>query len=112
MIASFGMNCHPVWQADAHLPQEFLPSMPLVAALTPAPEFFALSFIGDPPLLPAARGIARSTSMDLWRDTSLIFRISAPASAALVRNPARILCPENRAGSKPARRAASLILRT
>jgi hypothetical protein len=27
--------------------------MPLVAALTPAPEFFALSFIGDPPLLRA-----------------------------------------------------------
>jgi hypothetical protein len=27
--------------------------MSLVAALTPAPEFFALSFIGDPPLLRA-----------------------------------------------------------
>lgn len=33
--------------------QEFLPPMPLVAALTPTPEFFALSFIGDPPLLRA-----------------------------------------------------------
>jgi hypothetical protein len=53
MIVSFGMNCPRCGRLTSISLREFLPSMPLGGALTPAPEFFALSFIGDPPLLRA-----------------------------------------------------------